>query len=239
MENNSVKSLFTWVLNTKKMGRFLCSEFKTGLFHTLASDKEGAEPSHCWRCKVSPSNRSQLAGGRRGSPDMRQVPVWPVSHGSITRGVGAAWQRHQQELGNAPRVRGHIHSKRLESKKNMWKKIYICVGGKNDHLWEASTTQQSLSNRNTMWTPFSLGELLQTLSDHIYQKRRSRKGSGFCGRWCGFLNKGRKEIKVFYLGTNPLRCKHIPEEGKKGKVQKPGPNGHFSTGLWFQTWVDL
>lgn len=41
MENNSVKSLFTWAPNTKKTGRFLGFELKADPFHPLVSEKEG------------------------------------------------------------------------------------------------------------------------------------------------------------------------------------------------------
>lgn len=44
-----------------------------------------------------------------------------------------------------------------------------------------------------------------------------------------FSTKAGRKLRL-YLGTNSLRCKHILEEGKKDKVQKPGLKGHFSTG---------
>lgn len=108
------------------------------------------------------------------------------------------------------------------------------VGGKND-LWETSTTQHSIKQKHYVNTFLARRTLADVQWSQI-PKAEVQEGQWFLLPVVWFSQQ-RQEVKVFYLGTNPFRCKHVPEEGDKDKVQKPGPNGHFSTRLWLQTWV--
>ena len=120
MENNSVKSLFTWASNTKKTGRLLCFEFKTGLFHTLGLDEEGlsqvtGEDARC-HPKIFTAQEADEVSLTQSKFLSGLCPV-----GVSSEVWGQPGEDTIRELGNPPRVQGHIHSKRFKSK-NMWKK---------------------------------------------------------------------------------------------------------------------
>lgn len=182
---NSVQSLFTWAPNSKKTGRFLCFEFKAGLFPSLASEEEGAEQSHWWRFKVLPQNCLQLQRQVRFRYHEACV-LWEYH-----QGVGAAPWRHQQGAEQPTKgVQGHITLRDLKGKTCGRKKMTTSEK-------QAHTTVYQIEKLLSL---SSLGKLLQILTENRYQKQRSRKGSGFCWWWFGFSQQRQEGSKALIPG---------------------------------------
>lgn len=196
MENNSVKSLFTWAPNTKKTGRFLGFELKADPFHSLGV-REG-------RCHPKIACRS---GGRWGFPNMRQVPVWPVGCGSIT----TVWGQPQEELRDPPKESRFTYTAGDS-------KVKIHGRKKLPPLRSKYAIQQSIK-------PFEhlphLGNL-QILTENRYQNQRSRKGSGFWWWWFGFFQQRQEGNKGLIPGYKRTQVQPILEEGKKERFKTHG-----------------
>lgn len=134
------------------------------------------------RCHLQIVHSTQEAGG--GSPDTRV--------GSCLACV--AWEHHQtcggqpgkdssRELRNAPAVQIRHTARDLKVNKKIVEENMTC---------EKQALLNTLSNRNTMWTPFSLGELLQTFSDQIPKAEVQERQWFSLPVVVVFLNKGRE-----------------------------------------------
>lgn len=189
---NSVKSLFTWAPNSKKTGRFLCFEFKAGLFHSLASEEEGAEQSHWWRFKVLPQNCLQLQRQVRFRYHEACV-LWEYH-----QGMGAAPWRHEQGAEQPSKgVQGHITLRDL--------KVKTC-GRKKMTTSEKQALQNSLPNRKATFTFLTWKTLANS---HLKQipKAEVQEGQWFLLMvvWFFSTKAGRKQGFNTWV-TNSLRC---------------------------------
>lgn len=219
---NSVKSLFTWAPNSKTTGRFLRFELKADLFHSWASEEEGAEQSLWWRLKVSPQNCLRLQ--RQVRFRYHEVCVLWEYH----LGVGAAPCRHQQGAEQPTKgVQGPRTARDL--------KVKTC-GRKKMTTSEKQALHNSLPNRKAAFTFLTWKTLA---SSHLKQipKAEVQEGQWFLLMvvWFFSTKAGRKQ------GFNTWVQTHSGATGPRRREKRQGskPRAEFSTVPWFLTWVDF
>lgn len=121
-----------------------------------------------------------------------------------------------RELGNPPRVQGHIHSKIFKSK-NIWKKkITTC---------EKQALLNSLSNTKAIWMLFSLGKLLETLLSQI-RKAEVPEEQWFLLTVVWFSQQRQEGSKGFLPGYKLTQVQTHPRgreerQGSEARAERP------------------